>query len=88
VVAGCVITAIVTSAGAPGRLAAAQWAHIVWADREALGRAIAEIDTTAVLTRHDRPIDNHGVEMGASAWAPTVATTADDESPRDRCHLK
>jgi hypothetical protein len=34
--------------------------------REALGAAIAEIDTTAVLTRHDVPIDNRGVEMSAS----------------------
>jgi hypothetical protein len=38
----------------------------VWADREALGGAIADIDTTAVLTRHDRPIDSPDVEMGAS----------------------
>ena len=28
---------------------------------------IAEIDTTAALTRHNRPGDNPGVEMGASA---------------------
>jgi hypothetical protein len=49
---------------------------------EALGaQAIAEIDTTAVLTRHDRRIDNHDVEMGASTWIPTVAITAEDESP-------
>lgn len=34
---------------------------------KAVGRPIAEIDTTAVLTRHDRPIDNRGVGMGASA---------------------
>jgi hypothetical protein len=44
----------------------------VWADREALGGAITEIDTTAVLTRHDGPIDNPSVEIGASPWASTV----------------
>jgi hypothetical protein len=55
-------------------------APIVWADRDALAVAIAEIDTTAVLTRHDSPIDNRGVKMGASP-ATRVATTADDESP-------
>jgi hypothetical protein len=45
----------------------AQATHIVWADREALGGAITEIDTTAVLARHDKPIDNPGVEMDARA---------------------
>jgi hypothetical protein len=43
----------------------AQWAHIAWADHEALGGAITEIDTTAVLARHDKAIDNPGVEMDA-----------------------
>jgi hypothetical protein len=49
---------------------------------EGLGaQAIAEIDTTAVLTRNDRRIDNPDVEMGTSIWIPTIATAADDESP-------
>jgi hypothetical protein len=39
---------------------------VAWADHEALGGAIDEIDTTAVLTHHDRPIDNHGVETATS----------------------
>jgi hypothetical protein len=47
----------------------------VWADHDALGGAIAEIDTMAVLTRHDRPIDNPDVETGASTRAMMVAAT-------------
>jgi hypothetical protein len=39
---------------------------------DALGGPIAEIDTTAVLTRHDWPIDNPDVEIGASPRAPMV----------------
>jgi hypothetical protein len=48
----------------------------VLADYEALAGAIAEIDTTAVLIRRDGPIDNHGVETGASTWAMMVAIAA------------
>jgi hypothetical protein len=49
-----------------GGLQAAQMgAHRV-STVKAVGRPIAEIDTTAVLTRHERPIDNLDVEMGAS----------------------
>jgi hypothetical protein len=33
---------------------------------KALGGAMAEIDTTAVPMRHDRPIDNPDVNLGAS----------------------
>jgi hypothetical protein len=46
--------------------AARWWVHIGWADREALGGAIAELDTTAVDYPTLRPIDSPDVEMGAS----------------------
>jgi hypothetical protein len=48
----------------------------VWADHEALRGPIAEIDTTAVLTRHDWPIGDRGIETGAGVWVPIVVTTA------------
>jgi hypothetical protein len=41
-----------------------------------LAGAIAEIDTTAVLTRNYRPIDNPDVEIGASTCVMMVAITA------------
>jgi hypothetical protein len=63
-------------------------AHIVWADREALGGAITEIDTTAVLTRHDRLIDNPPVETGASSWARAVTTTAAPTPTQPGCRQR
>jgi hypothetical protein len=49
---------------------------IVGADREALGGAITEINTTAVTTAITGTIDNPDVEMGASTSATMVVTTA------------
>jgi hypothetical protein len=63
-------------------------AHIVWADREALGGAITEIDTTVVLTRHDTPIDNPDVDTGASTGrqrSPTSTAPTPTQPGCTRC---
>ena len=88
------VVAVVTSAGAPGRVAGGASPRMVWADRGALADAIAEIDTMAVISRPrqaDRqPWSRNGRYTPGHQWSapPPRQRRLARAAPDARCALR